>query len=288
MAIGDAALEAGFTPVDGASVQASDIDQEINRLADWTAERTNDVTPVSRGGTGADTASSARNNIGAAGKNNFNQQFAVAQIEAAGAGHIGIYYNVQAGRAAIRVQGVGSDIAIAHAGEVEAASARAGAAQATADGAQGSANSAQGTANEAHARASEAKQGRLWNDTYNRAVAGNRRTVSVQEDGTLGHTASSERYKKHIRPEDVTDEQVLMLSLVSYQWKAAVIDSDHREMGLIAERLVEAGLGWVAFWNADGTVEGLNYDRIGLVLLPAVQRLIARVSRLEDQIEGAS
>lgn len=282
MAIGDAALTAGFSPVRG-NVPASTLDTEINRLADWTAERTDDITPIERGGTGATTSAGARNNIGAPARNDYAQPYAVAQIEAAGAGHLGMYYNVAAGRAAIRVRGVASDIPIASAGEVEAASARAGDAQTAAGNAQGTANSAQGTANDANTKATEAKQGRLWADTYGRSIGGTRRAVWVQDDGQLGYAASTERYKKAIRPEDVTDEQVLMLSLVSYQWKVAITRSDHREMGLIAERLDEAGLGWACFRNPDGTVEGINYDMIGLALLPVVQRLVMRVARLEDE-----
>lgn len=281
MAIGDAALAAGFAPVQG-NVPASTIDTEINRLADWTAERTDDITPVDKGGTGASTAAAARNALGVPARNSFNQPKALAQIEAAGAGDIGVYYNVAAGRAVFRVQGVASDIAVATPDNVLDAWNRAGSAQAAADSAQGTANGAQGTANDANTKATEAKQGRLWNDTYNRSIGGTRRAVWVQDDGQLGYAASTERYKKLIRPEDVTDEQILMLSLVSYQWKVAISRSDHREMGLIAERLDEAGLGWACFRNPDGTVEGINYDMIGLALLPAVQRLIARVSRLED------
>lgn len=56
---------------------------------------------------------------------------------------------------------------------------------------------------------------------------------------------------------------------------------DRREMGLIAERVEDAGLGWAAFYDADGRVEGLNYEMIGIALLPVVQRLITRVAALE-------
>ncbi|MDQ1169594.1 hypothetical protein QE392_001398 [Microbacterium proteolyticum] len=129
-------------------------------------------------------------------------------------------------------------------------------------------------------------QGKLTSDVYNRQIGGNRRAVVVQDDGQLGYAASSERYKKFVHREDVTDEQIMMLTLVSYQWKAAVAVDDRREMGLIAERLVEAGLGWACFYGENG-VEGINYDMIGVALLPAVQRLIARVARLEDDLELA-
>ena len=280
MAIGDDAAAAGMDLVPSTG-KVKDGATEMNKTRDYIAKRTSAITPVAKGGTGASTSGGARANLGVPAKNSFDQPYAIAQIEAAGAGHIGVYYNVAAGRAVFRVQGVASDIAVATPDNVLEAWNRAGSAQAAADSAQGTANGAQGTANDANTKATEAKQGRLWNDTYNRSIGGTRRAVWVQDDGQLGYAASTERYKKHLRPEDVTDEQITMLTLVSYQWKVAITRDDHREMGLIAERLVEAGLGWACFFNADGTVEGINYEMIGLALLPAVQRLIGRVAALE-------
>jgi hypothetical protein len=131
------------------------------------------------------------------------------------------------------------------------------------------------------AKITHIRQGNLFNDAYHRGLGGTRRALFIQDDGVLGFSASTERYKKFVRPEDVTDEQILMLSLVSYQWKAAIAVDDRREMGLIAERVEGAGLGWACFYGPDG-VEGLNYEMVALAMLPAVQRLIARVSRLED------
>lgn len=63
MAIGDDALAAGMSLVDGATVQADDIDLEINRTRDYIAQRTNAITPISKGGTNATTAAAARSNL---------------------------------------------------------------------------------------------------------------------------------------------------------------------------------------------------------------------------------
>lgn len=145
----------------------------------------------------------------------------------------------------------------------------------------GDVTNAQNAANAANSTATAARAGNLTTDPYNRNLGGNRRSAWLQDDGLLGYAASSERYKKNIRPEQVTDEQLLALQLVSYQWRAAVAVDDRREMGLIAERVEDAGLGWAAFYDADGRVEGLNYEMIGIALLPVVQRLITRVAALE-------
>ena len=63
MAIGDDALAAGMTLVDGSTVQADDIDLEINRTRDYIAQRTSAVVPIASGGTGATSAASARSNL---------------------------------------------------------------------------------------------------------------------------------------------------------------------------------------------------------------------------------
>lgn len=141
---------------------------------------------------------------------------------------------------------------------------------------------AQSRADEANGNGIAARQGNLYTDSYNRQLGGTRRTAWLQDNGQLGYAASSERYKRNLLPQDVTDEQVAVLALVSYQWNPDITDSEHREVGLIAERLEEAGLGWACFYGENG-VEGINYEMVGLALLPAVQRLMARVTKLEKE-----
>lgn len=63
MAVGDDAAAAGMALVAG-SVAANMIDTELNRTRDFIAQRTTAVTPVAKGGTGANTAAGARTNLG--------------------------------------------------------------------------------------------------------------------------------------------------------------------------------------------------------------------------------
>lgn len=245
MAIGDAALNAGMQVMTG-NEAADTLDTEINLTRDYIAERTNAVTPTDKGGTGATTPAGARANLGITPANlNVYDKPAIDKAF---------------GERDDRINGLVPRI----------------------DGLVTRIDGVQGTANDASGRATSALQGNLYPDSYNRQLAGIRRAAWLGDNGQLGHASSSERYKKYIRAEDVTDEQVLALALVSYQWRAAVAVDDRREMGLIAERLEEAGLGWACFYNEDGTVEGINYDHVGIALIPAVQRLIRRVSRLEE------
>lgn len=125
--------------------------------------------------------------------------------------------------------------------------------------------------------------GAFTSSVWNRQVTSSYRTAYITNAGNepteLGHTASSERYKQDITPFEVTDEQVEILQLVTFRW---IADPDHIEVGLIAERLVEAGLGWAVFYNDDGLPEGIHYERAWLALLPYVQRLGERVAALEE------
>lgn len=66
MAVGDAAVAAGMAVVVATTAKVIDGATEINRTRDYVAERTSAVTPVTKGGTGATTASGARTNLGAA------------------------------------------------------------------------------------------------------------------------------------------------------------------------------------------------------------------------------
>lgn len=126
--------------------------------------------------------------------------------------------------------------------------------------------------------------GLLSSDVYNRALGGTRRALWVQSDGVIGYAASTERYKKFVRPQDVTDEQIAQLLVVSYQLRAPLNTDGRREVGLIAERLVDAGLEWAVFFDEKGTAEGINYDMIGVALLPVVQRLLTRTADLDARL----
>lgn len=249
MTTGDDALLAGIPLVPG-SAPASDIDEYINRLADEIARRTMATLSVSRGGTGATTPPGARLNLEINARNVPNKDGGSVQADLD-------YLGERVGDTFRRGETYGRGVI---------------------DSAFSSRDSG----------INAALRGNLYPDSYNRNITGTRRAAWIQDNGQLGYASSSERYKKYVRPEDVSDETVLMLALVSFQWKAAVAIDDRREMGLIAERLIEAGLGWACFFNPAGEPEGINYDMIGLALLPAVQRLIAARHRHDDDLDAAA
>ena len=270
MANGDAAQEAGMDKVLSTADRRLGYD-EINKTRDYIADFFNRVRTLAFGGTGATTAAGARANLDVPS----NAQAVVNN----GPGNL-LRMRWESNRLKIRVDN--TDVAVIPNVGGEVLTSENSYLRETIDSKIADASGpAQTTANQANSRAVAALQGNLYTDPYNRVISGTRRAAWLQDDGQLGYAPSSERYKKHIHTEDVTDDQLLMLALVSYQWRSAVAADDRREMGLIAERLVEAGLGWACFYGENG-VEGINYEMVSLALLPAVQRLIVRVSRLEE------
>lgn len=125
-------------------------------------------------------------------------------------------------------------------------------------------------------------EGYLSPNIYNRATSGAWRSLAVQSDGTLAQTASARRFKDNITPTDITDAQLAQLQLVEFDWTA---DGTH-DIGVIADD-VEQVLPWAVFHDENGLVLGVHYDRLGLALLPVVQRLVARVAELEKVIADA-
>lgn len=126
--------------------------------------------------------------------------------------------------------------------------------------------------------AEEAKNGTLNSGIYNRGTTGQWRSLAVQADGILAHTASARRFKENITPLEVTDEQLHLITLVSFTMKTSGVE----DFGLIAEDLIDAGLGWAVFHDDDGTPLGIHYERVALAMLPVMQRLLTRVEKLEE------
>jgi len=138
--------------------------------------------------------------------------------------------------------------------------------------------------------------GAAWDNN----ITSTRRAVWMESDGTLGHTASSARYKKDIVPwaEMSEDEQFAALEVVSFRWRKAYADPanpDAVEVGMIAETLHDLGWTFAVFYEPDSfgvlRPEGIHYDRLVLLVIPYLQRIGARVAALEarlNALEGAN
>ncbi|MCM3779859.1 tail fiber domain-containing protein [Microbacterium hydrocarbonoxydans] len=122
---------------------------------------------------------------------------------------------------------------------------------------------------------STAYDGYLNPAVHGRSIV-NWRAVGIQPDGTLGNTSSARRFKTNIEPINITDEQLAQLQIVEFDW---ISDGSH-DYGLIADDVAEV-LPWAVFHDENDQVLGIHYERMFMAILPAVQRLVTRVSELE-------
>lgn len=120
-----------------------------------------------------------------------------------------------------------------------------------------------------------------WNVSLTDAVQVEAQEVifagNVTIQGTLTES-SSIRFKENIAPLEPSLDKVNQLEAVSYN----KIGADDREIGLIAEDV--AGLfPEVVTYNEEGRPQGIQYQRLSVILLKAVQELTERVNKLENK-----
>lgn len=118
--------------------------------------------------------------------------------------------------------------------------------------------------------------------------------LMVAEDGALIRSTSASKYKTDIKRSYVFDYGDRLLDLPTATWmdKADMkryADGDSKEkptrnFGMIAEDLADAGLEMLVQRNNEGGLEGIQYDRIGVALIPVVKRLKDKVKQLEDKL----
>jgi len=122
------------------------------------------------------------------------------------------------------------------------------------------------------------------------------RTVLVNSAGTLGNATSSRRFKENIVPYVDTENKLLGVSLVTFDYKPGLLEADaedndrFNQFGLIAEDLHDAGLNHLVHYDKDNQPEAINYTMLSVELLGVVKNqqtvlndLITRVAALEGR-----
>ncbi|CAM2860878.1 hypothetical protein FOB90_00740 [Mammaliicoccus fleurettii] len=140
---------------------------------------------------------------------------------------------------------------------------------------------------------------------YNRTYSGSP-NLHITGEGTLGRSTSAMKYKALIEKQfDDSKRQlehsqhILDLDVKSWFDKHEVenyakeivegekLDEDKykisRHVGLIAEDLAEAGLIEHVVYGSDGEIEGIEYDRLWIHLLPVIKELKNRIKVLEEK-----
>jgi hypothetical protein len=105
--------------------------------------------------------------------------------------------------------------------------------------------------------------------------------VCINNNFTLSYCSSSLRYKTNIAPFNAGLNLVNKLKPITFDWKT---DGKH-DLGLGAED-VAAVEPLLVNYNRDGQVEGVKYDRLGVVLLNAVKEQQAQIEAQTRQIQA--
>lgn len=104
--------------------------------------------------------------------------------------------------------------------------------------------------------------------------------VCIDNAFALTFCSSSLRYKEHIKRFDVGLNTISRLKPITFDWK----QGGSHDLGLAAED-VEKIEPLLVTYNKEGRVEGVKYDRVGVVLINAVKEQQEQIEQLKNQID---
>lgn len=126
---------------------------------------------------------------------------------------------------------------------------------------------------------------------YTKTASGGANVI-VAKDGALVRSTSARKYKTNIR-HDITikdSNKLLEVPLSTWDDKAELkrTGKSDRYFGMIAEDLADAGLDYLVTRDEDGEIEGIEYARVSLLLIPLVKSLQETVAKQQEQIDNLS
>jgi len=123
-------------------------------------------------------------------------------------------------------------------------------------------------------------------DAKTRVLVSGWSSLWIDPAGRMGQSPSSRRFKQDIEQVDLDVDAILSLTPVQFRLIVAVAelgDDARIEVGLIAEDL-EPIAPWAVFYDADGLVQGINYDRLVVALLAVLKRHHTQLLNHEDRL----
>ncbi|MBK0040278.1 MULTISPECIES: phage tail spike protein [unclassified Leuconostoc] len=111
--------------------------------------------------------------------------------------------------------------------------------------------------------------------------------VYIASDGSLYRASSAKKYKQDIKHNVPLSDSKKLLEIPLSTWidkrQYREKNDETRYFGMIAEDLRDAGLEYLVQYGEDNEVEGINYDRVALLLIPLVKELKERIEELESE-----
>ncbi len=111
--------------------------------------------------------------------------------------------------------------------------------------------------------------------------------VYIASDGSLYRASSAKKYKLDIKHNIPLSDSRKLLEIPLSTWidkrQYREKNDETRYFGMIAEDLRDAGLEYLVQYGEDNEVEGINYDRVALLLIPLVKELKERIEELESE-----
>ncbi|WP_273708753.1 gp58-like family protein [Leuconostoc mesenteroides] len=121
---------------------------------------------------------------------------------------------------------------------------------------------------------------------YNKTSSASSNVV-VAADGALVRSSSARKYKLDIKNNIPIADSLKLIDVPLSTWvdkhEHEENGSNERYFGMIAEDLRDAGLEYLVQYGEDNEVEGINYDRVTLLLIPLVKELKERIEELESE-----
>lgn len=118
-------------------------------------------------------------------------------------------------------------------------------------------------------------------EIHNYAAGGNGQVCRIQASGIIALCASSLRYKTNLKHFSSGIDLIRRLRPITFDWKS---DGMH-DLGLGAED-VAAIEPLLVTYDKSGEVQGVKYDRVGVVLINAVKEQQTQIERQKAQIEA--
>ncbi|MBN1970337.1 MAG: tail fiber domain-containing protein [Candidatus Delongbacteria bacterium] len=108
--------------------------------------------------------------------------------------------------------------------------------------------------------------------------------LHLTDSGEIIKVSSSKRYKKDINGLEVDYNKFMSLRPVNFTWNETSATPEKKDLGLIAEEVEKVDKS-LATYNEDGSIEGVDYQKVNIMLLKVVQDQQKMIDELNERLK---